>query len=334
MLVISRTPLRLSFFGGSTDYPIWYKEHPGAVLATTINKFLYITVRQLPPFFDYKHQISYSEIERVNSVDEIKHPSVREVLKLFKIEWGVDISHSRDLPARTGMGSSSAFTVGLVNAVRTLLGADFTKLHLAATAIHIEQDIIKENVGSQDQVIAAFGGLNRIDFSYQEHAELFPHVIDVRPVLLELDRLEQLQSHLMLVFTGFTRDASEIASEQLKTTPAKSKELTAMYEMVSEAESILRSDCDISEFGKLLHESWMLKKGLTSLISNEHIDSVYEVARRAGAIGGKLCGAGGGGFLLLFVKPGLQEQVKQALKGLLHVPFRFESSGSQIIFKE
>lgn len=326
-MIISRTPFRISFFGGGTDYPVWYQENGGAILGTTIDKYCYITCRYLPPFFEHKHRIVYSQAELVRDINEIRHPAVRETLRFMGITEGVEIHHDGDLPARTGLGSSSSFTVGLLHALYALKGIMPSKMQLAQEAIHIEQNIIKENVGSQDQVLAAFGGLSRIDFGGECN-------IETKHVIIKPQRLELLQNHLMLFFTGFSRTASEIAEEQIKQTPNKKRELTEMHRMVDEAISILNGDNDLSEFGKLLHQSWQLKRSLTDKISTPHIDSIYDMAIRAGATGGKLLGAGGGGFILLFVKPELQPKVKESLHSFLHVPFRFENSGSQIIFYE
>jgi len=326
-MIISRTPFRISFFGGGTDYPVWYRENGGAVLGTTIDKYCYITCRCLPPFFEHKHRIVYSQTELVHSLDEIHHPSARETLRFMGITDGVEIHHDGDLPARTGLGSSSSFTVGLLHALYALKGVMPSKLQLAKDAIHIEQDILKENVGSQDQVLAAFGGLSRIDFSGD-------HDIVIKRITISPKRLESLQEHLMLFFTGFSRTASEIAGEQIKQTPHRKKELTEMLGMVEEAVGILNSERDLEDFGKLLHRHWMLKRGLTDKISTPYTDFLYETAMKAGASGGKLLGAGGGGFILFFVKPELQPQVSQSLHGVLQVPFRFEGSGSQIVFYE
>jgi D-glycero-alpha-D-manno-heptose-7-phosphate kinase len=326
-MIISRTPFRVSFFGGGTDYPVWYRENGGAVLGTTIDKYSYITCRHLPPFFEHKHRIAYSQTELVQSIDEIRHPAVREALRFMGITEGMEIHHDGDLPARTGLGSSSTFAVGLLHALYALKGIMPSKMQLARDAIHIEQDILKENVGSQDQVLAAFGGLNRIDFNGELN-------IEVKRVTIKPQRLESLQQHLMLVFTGFSRTASEIAGEQIKETPNRKRELSEMCQMVDEAINILNGDNDLSEFGKLLHQNWQLKRSLTNKISTPYTDFLYEAAMRAGATGGKLLGAGGGGFMLFFVKPELQPKVREELSGLLTVPFRFENSGSQIIFYE
>jgi len=325
-MIISRTPFRISFFGGGTDYPIWYKKHKGEVLATSINRYCYITLRYLPPFFKHKHHIVYSKMELVKDISEIQHPAVRETLAFAKIDRGVEIHHDGDLPARAGLGTSSSFTVGLLNAVYALKGKMVTKRQLAQDAIHIEQDRIKENVGSQDQITAAFGGLNKIEFNSDQEFQ-------VRPVTLSSKKYQLFQDHMMLFFTGFSRTASDIAGEQIKKTPEREKELKRMAEMVDEAIGILNdSNTDLTDFGKLLHENWMIKRKLTSKITTQNIDKIYENAIKAGAIGGKLLGAGGGGFILFFVEPENQHKVKEKLKNLLYVPFGFENLGSQIIY--
>lgn len=330
-MIISKTPFRISFFGGGTDYPLWYKYHKGAVLSTSIDKYCYITCRYLPPFFEYRHRIVYSKTEQIKNISEIEHPSVRECLKFINFDdtnYGIEIHHDGDLPARTGLGSSSSFTVGLLNALYGLEGKMIDKKQLALDAIHIEQDIIKENVGSQDQTIAAFGGFNKIEFNGN-------HQIDITPITLGYRKYQLLQDHLMLFFTGLSRTASDIAEEQIKQIPNKEKELDTMLDMVDEAISILKSnDYDITEFGRLLHDNWIIKRSLTHKITTQRIDDIYETALEAGAIGGKLLGAGGGGFILLFVEPEFQHNVKEKLKNLLYVPIKFENLGSQIIYYE
>ncbi len=323
-MILTRTPFRMSFFGGGTDYPAWFREHGGAVLATTIDKYCYISCRYLPPFFAHRSRIVYSRIENVASNRDIEHPAVRGVLGLLNVDDGVEIHHDGDLPAKTGLGSSSAFTVGLLHAVKALHGVMPTKMELATQAIHVEQELLKESVGCQDQVLAAFGGLVRVDFDQDGE-------IRVSPVVVTSARADEFQSHLLLYFTGFSRIASSIAEVQISRTPQLQSELSAMYRMVDEAQSILCSRRDIVDLGRLLHESWMLKRSLTSRIATEAIDDIYGRARAAGAVGGKLMGAGGGGFMVLFVKPEDQARVRQALSGLLEVPFRFERGGSQIM---
>ena len=325
-MIISRTPYRISFFGGGTDYPVWYKEHGGAVLATTINKYSYITCRYLPPFFEHKYRIVYSNTETIQNISEIQHPSVKATLNFMGNNRGVEIHHDGDLPARTGLGSSSSFTVGLVHALYALNGKMVTKRQVSLDAIHIEQDLLKENVGAQDQTCAAFGGFNKIEFGGDQ-------LIQVQPITLHQKKCHLLQDHLMLFFTGFSRFASEIASEQIKKTPDKQNELHKMQAMVDEAIGILNGDdSDISDFGKLLHENWTIKRSLTDKISTPQIDKIYNDALEAGALGGKLLGAGGGGFILFFVEPEFQLAVKEKLKNLLYVPFKFENTGSQIIY--
>lgn len=325
-MIITKTPLRISFFGGGTDYPVWYEKNGGSVISTTINKYSYISTRYLPQFFEHKHQIIYKVREEVKNVSDIQHPSVRECLNFLNIDKGVEMVYVADLPAMSGIGSSSAFTVGFLNSLYALQGKKVDKRQLALDAMHVEQHLIKENVGSQDQVAAAFGGFNRIDFGGAEK-------INVSPIIMNPQRLQSLQDHLMLFFTGFSRNASEIAGEQIKKTPDKYAQLHAIGAMVDKATDILRNEhVPLEEFGKLLDESWKIKRGLTHLISNNQIDAIYERGMKAGAVGGKLCGAGGGGFMLFFVLPKNQVQVKEALKDLLYVPFRFENQGSQVIF--
>ena len=324
-MIISKTPFRISFFGGGTDYPAWFEKYGGAVLSTTIDKYCYISIRYLPPFFEHKHRIVYSIVENVKSLNEIKHPVVKAILKYFKIDKGVEIHHDGDLPARSGLGSSSSFTVGMLNSFYALKGKIISKSQLSKEAIHIEREVLKESVGSQDQIAVAHGGFNKIVF----HND---HNFRVEAVTLHKERIEQLQRHLMLVFTGFSRFASEIAAEQIRNTPDKEKELNVMRHMVDKAVAILNSDRDIVEFGQLLHESWGIKKHLSTKVSNPEVDCLYESALKHGAIGGKLLGAGGGGFMLLFVRPQNRRKVADALKGLLEVKFKFENQGSQIIY--
>lgn len=324
-MIITRTPFRISFFGGGTDYPEYYEKYGGSCLSATINRYCYITCRYLPPFFDHKFAIRYSKKELTQTIDEISHPSVRECLKFMEIKEGVEIIHTSDLPARSGIGSSSAFTVGLLNALYSLKGQMQTKRRLAFDAIHIEQDLIGENVGSQDQLAVSFGGFNKIDFSGKN--EIF-----VQPVTIGKEKMEYFQNHFLFYFTGFSRYASEIAEEQIKRIPENLKELTAMKKMVNTAIDILNGPLNsINEFGNLLDEAWAMKKRLGKLVSNDEIDQIYAAARNAGALGGKICGAGAGGFMILFIPPEKQSKVKQALKKLILVPFQFENIGSHVI---
>jgi len=324
-MIISRTPFRISFFGGGTDYPTWYSKNSGAVLSTTIDKYCYVSIRYLPPFFEHKHRIVYSKIENVKHTNQIRHPVVKSLLNFFSIDKGIEIHHDGDLPARTGLGSSSAFTVGLLNSLYALKGNIISKSELAKQAIHVERDVLKENVGSQDQVAVAYGGFNKIIFHKDNNFR-------IEPMTLQNERIRQLQSHLMLIFTGISRFASDIAAEQIKNARYRKKELSLMYQMVDSAIQILNSNRDISEFGKLLNESWFLKKSLSRKISNLVVDDLYKKALQHGAVGGKLLGAGGGGFMLLFVPPERRQKVQEALKDFLEVEFAFENAGSQIIY--
>lgn len=325
-MIISRTPFRVSFFGGGTDYPAWYREHGGAVLSVSINKYCYITCRYLPPFHEFKYLVRYFRREETQTVDEIKHPSVRACLKFMSFDRGVDIVHHADLPARSGMGSSSTFTVGLLHALYALKYEMPTKRQLAINAIHIEQNDIGENVGSQDQTAAAFGGLNRIEFGGASE-------ILVKPYILPPERVEQLQQHVMLFFTGFARIASEIAREQITNIEQKKVDLHGMMDIVNEAEkSLLDRHDGMTRFGQLLHEQWLIKRGMSSQITNGDIDNIYDAGMKAGALGGKLLGAGGGGFMMFFADPERHAAIKSALKHLLYVPIRFDHLGSQIIY--
>lgn len=325
-MIIVRTPFRISFFGGGTDYPAWYQMNGGSVLATTINKYCYLSCRYLPPFFDHKYRIVYSKVETAQHLGEIEHPAVRAILENSNLQHGLEIHHDGDLPARSGLGSSSSFTVSLLHALSALRGEYICKEQLAKDAIHMEQNIIGESVGSQDQVSATFGGFNRIDF----HPQNTP--FQVSPMIVNRDRLQELQSHLMLFFTGFSRIASEIAQSKIANFKNRSQELNVMKEMVNEAITILHSSTSsITDFGKLLHQNWLYKRSLSEKISNPQIDAIYDTAIHHGATGGKILGAGGGGFLLLFVKPELQNKIRQSLADLIHVPFEFENSGSRVV---
>jgi len=324
-MIISRTPHRISFFGGGTDYPSWYLEHGGKVLGAAIDKYCYITCRYLPPFFSHKYRIAYSKVEIVTRVDEIQHPSVRETLKYLKNEKGLEIHHDGDIPARSGMGSSSAFTVGLLKTLYALDGRIITKKNLYKEAIHIEQNLIKENVGSQDQVWASCGGLNTIEFL--QNGEII-----VEPIIMKEEYLISFENKFMLFFTGLSRYASDIAEEQIQKTSKNKEKLFIMKKLVDESYKILTSGKgNFTDFGILLNETWKLKRTLSDKISNDEIEQVYEVALKNGAVGGKLLGAGGGGFILFYVEPENQEKVKNALKGYLHVPFKFDFTGSEII---
>lgn len=324
-MIISRTPYRISFFGGGTDYHTWYQEHGAAVLSTTMNHYCYIHCRILPPFFKHTSRVVWSKVEEVLNHADIQHPSVRAVLNYLEIGQGIEVHHLGDLPARSGLGSSSAFTVGLLHGLYALRGVMSSKRQLACEAIHIERDILRENVGVQDQIATAYGGLNKIVVQSDGN-------FDVNPLVLPTQRLKDLQDHLLLFFTGVSRTASDIAGDKIKSIPSKRMELEGIRQLVDEAVKVLSEGTDITDFGRLLHESWMLKRQISASISPTYIDDIYNRARKAGAIGGKLLGAGGGGFMLFFVKPENKLQVCEELKDLLLVPFEFERSGSQIMF--
>lgn len=324
-MVISRTPFRISFFGGGTDFPHWYKKHGGAVLATSIDKYCYLTVRYLPPFWGDKYRIVYSKVENCKNLSQIEHPAVGKIIKFLKIKEGLEIHHDGDLPARSGIASSSAFTVGLLNALHALNGRIINKKDLAAESIYIEQKILKETVGCQDQIMVAHGGFKHVEF--QENGE-----ITVSPVTISKKRFEELNSSLMLFYTGMSRTSSDVQKKLVGNMNKQEDQLKVMKLLVDKAIALLDSQRDINDFGRLLDESWRIKKSLTNAISNIDIDDMYQNALNKGALGGKIIGAGGGGFLLLFVPPKFQKLVLKKFNKLIHVPFKFESSGSQIIF--
>lgn len=324
-MIISRTPYRISFFGGGTDYPSWYLNHGGAVLAATIDKYCYLTCRYLPPFFEHRYRIVYSKIEMINHIDDIVHPSVRETLKFLGIERGIELHHDGDLPARSGMGSSSAFTVGLLHALHSLQGRMVSKHQLATEAIHIEQTVLSETVGSQDQVMAAYGGLDHVRF-------LQSGDVVVRPLIMNRSRINLLNDHLMLFYTGIKRTASEVASSYVDDIGSRRRQLRILSDLVDEGVETLCGTNDLSRFGELLNEAWQAKRSFSPMVSSSYIDQLYAKAISAGALGGKLLGAGGGGFMLFFVPPEFQANVAQQLAGLIQVSFRFEFSGSQIAY--
>jgi D-glycero-alpha-D-manno-heptose-7-phosphate kinase len=326
-MIISRTPFRISFFGGGTDYPSWYRQNGGRVLATTIDKYCYISARYLPPFFDHNFRVVYSRIENCRTIGEIEHPAVRECLRHLDFQQGLEIHHDGDLPARSGLGSSSAFVVGLLHALYALQGRMPTRKQLADEAIHIEQERLREAVGSQDQVLAAYGGCNVIQF-------LTNNEITVTPLTFHPDRMQELNRHLLLFFTGLKRTAASIAETFVNEVQSKEQQLRLLDSMVEEGCSILASGDDLTPFGRLLHEGWRAKRALSSRVSNSLVDGIYSEALAAGAIGGKLIGAGGGGFMLIFARPTDHERIRERLRKLVHVPIRFEHAGSRIIFYE
>jgi D-glycero-alpha-D-manno-heptose-7-phosphate kinase len=328
VMIIVRTPLRVSFFGGGTDHPRWFETgEKGAVVSTTIDKYVYVQLRRLPAVFDFNYRVAWGMLEEVSSINDIRHPVVREVLKAYAPEGdsGYEVIYNADLPSKTGLGSSSAFTVSFLHAFFANLGRLCPKSLLAREATHVEQDLLKESVGCQDQVAAAYGGLNRIEFdSGRKHT--------VTPLPITIARRAELESSLMLFFTGFTRSADEMEKKKLAKFAERKAELRAIYDMASEGSSILQdSRRPLTEFGNLLHLAWMEKRKLDECVSTQFIDAAYEAARNAGALGGKLLGAGGGGFLLLFVPPAAQQAVRAALSKLTYVPFSMEREGTSIV---
>jgi D-glycero-alpha-D-manno-heptose-7-phosphate kinase len=327
-MIISRTPFRISFFGGGSDYPAWYRKYGGSVLGTTIDKYCYISLRYLPPFFNHKHRVVYSIVDTADQIDDIKHPAVRGVLKTLDIKEGLEIHHDGDLPARSGLGSSSSFTVGLVHALKALKGEFISKRDLANMALYIEQEVLKENVGSQDQVLTTIGGFNLIEFKTDDSYE-------ITPIILTKEKIEEMQRHMMLFFTGLTRIASDIAKKQIDNLENKKDEINTMQGILKEGIEILRGSTDVAKgFGELLHEYWRYKRSLSTDISKPEIDQIYETAMDAGAYGGKLLGAGGGGFMLIVAPPLAHHRIRERLKRLTHVSFRFDFTGSKIVVYE
>ena len=323
-MIITKTPFRMSFFGGGTDFSGFFNEHGGVVLSTTFDKYAYVTVRNLPPFFEYKTHLTYSKEEKVNSVDEIQHPAIRNAMKWLGMEK-IRMTYEADLPARSGLGTSSSFAVGMLEAFYALKGKYADKKKLSDDAIYLERTLCAEAGGIQDQIAAAFGGFNRIDFSKDGYT--------VNPVVMSRERKKELNDNLMLFFTGFSRFLSDIQKGTEKSMKEKTKELLEIYSLVDEAQKILSdNNADIDEFGKLLDYSWNLKRGISEGISTDSIDEQYKKAMDAGALGGKLLGAGGGGFLLFYVPKEKQKSVKNALKDQMQVPFSFENEGTRIIY--
>ena len=322
-MIITQTPFRMSFFGGGTDFPDFYREHGGAVISTSFDKYCYVNVRHLPRFFDYATELSYSKIERVVDVEEIKHPAIREAMKFLDMHE-LRLTYEADLPARSGLGTSSSFAVGMLNAFYALKGKYADKKKLADEAIYLERVLCKESGGIQDQIAAAFGGLNRINFNAEGD--------EAKPVIISPERKRQLNRNLMLFFTGFSRFSSDIQETTQKALADKEKQLLEMLSLVDDAERILTSKTDLNEFGRLLDYTWKLKRGISSQISTGTIDDLYDRGMKAGALGGKLLGAGGGGFLLFYVEEDKREAGHQAMEDLLYVPFRFENSGTRVIY--
>ncbi len=322
-MIITRTPYRISFLGGGTDYPGWYRENGGAVLATSINKYCYLTCRYLPPFFEHRYRIVYSKTEDCMEVSQIRHPVVRAIFEHWKMDRGVELHHDGDLPARSGMGSSSSFTVGLIHALHALRGQIISKEEMAREAIFIEQELLKEHVGSQDQISAAYGGLNHIQFHPGgQHS--------VHPVVMSPEALQNFNDHFMLFFTGIQRFASAVAGAYVPKITSQEKHLRRLHQLVNEGITLLSSG-GFDSFGTLLHDAWQEKRAMSDVISTPAIEEIYDEARSAGATGGKLIGAGGGGFMLFFAKPEDQPAIRKRLSKLLQVPFLFETGGSMVL---
>lgn len=313
----------MSFLGGGTDFPAYFNEYGGCVLSATFNKYSYVTVRNLPALFDYKNQFTYSKIERFNSPDELEHPLVREALKYMNIDR-IQIAYDADLPARSGIGSSSSFAVGLLNELHILKGEQLSKMELAKEAIHLERVLCKEAGGVQDQLAVSFGGLNRIDFTADGYT--------VNPIEISFDRKAEFNKNLLLVFTGFSHFSGEVAVTQQNNIPQKIAELHEMKGLVAEGEKILSSSTDLDEFGKLLDYTWQLKRTLSDRISTREIDEIYDSAKKAGAVGGKILGAGSGGFMLLYVPEDKQQSVLKLFEPSKIIPFEFEEDGTKLIY--
>ena len=323
-MIITKTPFRMSFFGGGTDFEGYFSKHGGAVLSTTFDKYCYVTVRHLPRFFDYTTHLTYSSEEKVNTTDEIRHPAIRHAMEWLDMRE-IRLVYESDLPARSGLGTSSSFAVGMLEAFYALKGQFADKRKLADDAIYLERTLCAEAGGIQDQIAASFGGLNRIDFSSGGYT--------VNPVIISRERKEELNSRLMLFFTGFSRFSSDIQKTAELSMREKEDQLGEMRRLVDEAERILTDKrVSLDEFGRLLDYNWRLKRGISDCISTRSIDGQYARALEAGALGGKLLGAGGGGFLLFYVPEGKEGQVHEAMSGLLHVPFRFENEGTKVIY--
>ncbi|MBR5561935.1 MAG: kinase [Clostridia bacterium] len=322
-MIISQTPVRMSFFGGGTDFPEFYREHSGAVISTTFDKYCHVNVRELPPLFDYKTYLSYAQIEKVNSVDEIKHPAIRNAMEWLGLER-IALNYDADIPSKTGLGTSSSFSVGLLNAFYTMQGITKTKRELADDAIYLERTLCREEGGIQDQIAAAFGGFNRIDFNADGYT--------VTPLEIPEERKQKLNGNLMMFFTGLSRFSFEIQKTTKVAMNNKTAELLEMLKMVDIAEEILTNpNAPLDDFGRLLGETWLLKRSISNKISTDYIDEIYHKATSAGALGGKLLGAGGGGCLLFYVPEGKHDSIRNALSGMLEIKFSFENEGTKII---
>lgn len=322
-MIITKTPFRMSFFGGGTDMEEFFNEYGGAVLSTTFDKYCYVNVRHLPRFFDYENELTYSKIEKTKEVDEIQHPAIRNAMKMLDMHE-IRLTYEADLPARSGLGTSSSFAVGMLNAFYALKGKYADKKRLADDAIYLERVLCNEAGGWQDQIAAAYGGLNRINFNSNGY--------EVLPIIISPDRKKQLNNNLMMFFTGFTRFSSEVQKANASDKKDKTAQLKEMLSLVDDAEKILTDKTvDLNEFGRLLDHTWKLKRQTGAAVSTDNIDVLYDKGIKAGALGGKLLGAGGGGFLVFYVEPEYQKQVKEAMSELLYVPFEFENGGTRVI---
>ncbi len=328
-MIITRTPFRMSFFGGGTDMKEFFNEHGGAVLSTTFDKYCYVTVRHLPPFFDYKTELSYSKIERVEEIEKIVHPAVREAMKMLDTK-DIRLTYEADLPARSGLGTSSSFAVGMLNAFHCLKGQYADKRKLADEAIHLERDLCQEAGGWQDQIAASFGGFNKITFKDNSY--------EVTPLIISPERKRLLNDSLMMFFTGFTRFSSDVQKANQatpETKAAKIERLKEMLRLVDDAQKVLvDQSADLNDFGRLLDHTWKLKRQTGSAVSTSGIDALYDKGMAAGALGGKLLGAGGGGFLVFYVPKEKQAAVRETMKDLLYIPFKFENEGTKVIYYE
>lgn len=323
-MIITKTPFRMSFFGGGTDIPSYFQENKGAVISTTFDKYCYVNVRHLPRFFEYETELTYSQIERVKSIEDIRHPAIRNAMKMLDMHE-IRLTYEADLPARSGLGTSSSFAVGMLNAFYSLKGKYADKKRLADEAIYLERELCKEEGGWQDQIAASFGGLNRINFGLDGY--------EVKPIIINSEKKNILNDRLMMFFTGFTRFSSELQKVNNITSVDKQQQLKEIFHLVDEAENVLINDNrNLDDFGSLLHKTWVLKKQIGSEISTDNIDLYYNKGIAAGALGGKLLGAGGGGFLLFYVQPENQNRVMEAMSDLMYIPFKFENSGTQVVY--
>lgn len=322
-MIITKTPFRMSFFGGGTDMPDFFNEYEGAVISTTFDKYCYVNVRHLPPFFDYSTELAYSKTERVTNIDDIRHPAIRNAMMLLDM-YQIRLTYEADLPARSGLGTSSSFAVGMLNSFYALKGVYADKKKLADEAIYLEREMCREAGGWQDQIAAAFGGFNRINFNADGY--------EVLPIIISPQRKKTLNQNLLMFFTGFTRFSSDVQKENAIGKVDKHKQLKEMLALVDDAETVLTDkNTDLDEFGRLLDHTWRLKRQTGSAVSTNSIDYLYEKGMQAGALGGKLLGAGGGGFLVFYVQPEKRQAVKDAMKDYMYIPFEFEDGGTRVI---